>query len=65
MARNNQLFRQTILDRVQNALVKCFAFIGVFFTLRTLYDGGNIFEVFKFYTFDFIVNIITIITHGS
>lgn len=65
MAANYRFYKQTFLTRLQNAFVKLLALIGLFLTLRTLYDGGSLFEVFKFYTFDFIVNIITTITHGT
>lgn len=65
MASNYRFHRQTFLNRVQNAFVKLLALIGLLFTLRTLYDGGSLFEMLKFYTFDFLFNIITTITRGT
>lgn len=65
MASNYRFYKQTFLDRLQNAVVKFLALIGLFLTLRTLYDGGSLFEVVKFYTFDFVVNIITTIVKGT
>lgn len=65
MASNYRFYKQTLLGRVKNMLIKAFALFACFAIMRTYADGGSVFEFVKFYSIDFLMEVFFILTQGT
>ena len=65
MARYNGFNKQPLLKRFANFLCNCLAALGALVLARAAFDGSDVLTTVKFYSIDFIYNIILIIVTGS
>lgn len=65
MARYTGIYKGTLLSRLANIIYKLLAWFGFLSLLRTIADGGSVWQTLKLNTIDLLTEIFITIVTGS